>query len=71
MKAYIDGVDGCGCCGYTKEQYPRYPQDQIEKKVNRLIEIIDLVNDGKPQNIHMTMGEAFHLKEFLETLRCK
>lgn len=40
-------------------------------KIDRLIEIIDLINDGKRDQIKMTMGEAFHLKEFLYQLKEK
>jgi len=38
-------------------------------QIDRLIEIIDLINDGKKHQIVITMGEAFNLKEFLYKLK--
>lgn len=41
----------------------------MDWEVERIIEIIDLVNDGKWWQVKLTMGEAFKLKEYLYLLR--
>lgn len=38
-------------------------------QINRLIEIIDLINDGK--KVYLSLKEAFELKEFLYHIKHK
>ena len=42
-----------------------------DSKFERLIEIINEINDGHRDRIEMTMGEAFDLKVFVHMLQEK
>ena len=53
--------------------YDGLDEDKIRnlRDRDRLIEIIDFINDGKRDKIIMSMKEAFDLKEFLRGLKWK
>lgn len=48
-----------------------FSKKKENRNIDRLVEIINLINDGNRDKIVMSMKEAFDLKEFLEGLKWK